>query len=278
MRLTLSPDSKLISAFLLKVVAALLFFDLLAIFAKDILGYSGEESIIRLFDMRREANIPAFYSTLAIWFCAALLWQIYTGKKKSNSKEAVHWKVMCFVFVFLGFDELLLIHEKTKGISAYITNYIQLPIKDLYWIISYGILLVFFAGYFFRFYWNLSKTTRIQFTIAGFVYIGGTIGIEFLGGLYVKRILGGSYNLPVGLPAFGYDLLVAAEETLEMLGIVLFIRALLVYIRNMPSYPVLTVELKNRSDQSKELVQKQAERTFISNVNTFTETATRKKV
>ena len=83
------------------------------------------------------------------------------------------------------------------------------------------VLIIFLAVFYSRFLFKLPKATRISFIIAGLIYITGLLGIEMLGGYY--------YELHAG-ESLTYSLITTLEESLEMLGLILFIRALLDYL------------------------------------------------
>lgn len=89
------------------------------------------------------------------------------------------------------------------------------------WVIPYGIILVVFTLIYFRFLMRLTKSIRKLFVVSGTTYVIGALGFELLGGW--QNDLFGSNNLT-------YSILYTCEEFLEMLGIVIFIYALLVYI------------------------------------------------
>ena len=80
----------------------------------------------------------------------------------------------------------------------------------------------------------LPKTTRINFIIAAIIYITGLIGIEMLGGQYHE--LHGRENLT-------YSMISTLEESLEMLGLILFIRALLDYLST--HFSEISINLKH---------------------------------
>lgn len=77
-----------------------------------------------------------------------------------------------------------------------------------------ALLGLVFLGFLSR----LPSSTRWSFMIAGSLYLGGAIGIEMLGGRQAE--LHSFENLT-------YQLFVHLEESLEMVGIILFIHALL---------------------------------------------------
>ncbi|RYZ56996.1 MAG: multidrug transporter [Chitinophagaceae bacterium] len=198
--------------------------------------------LIGLFDLNGEGGFPALFSTALLLTSASLLWLIYTMDKKKTGK-AHPWKTLCFVFIFLGLDELLVIHEKFDRFQTVLNNYLQLPAGYLYWVATYAVLLTAFAVYFLRFYLQLPKDSRLRFTVAGIVYVGAALGMEIITAFLTKNLQLGPY--PVSL-------LEALEEVMEMIGVILFIRALLLHIRNQPTYPVLNVNLQYRSNGEKE--------------------------
>jgi hypothetical protein len=66
---------------------------------------------------------------------------------------------------------------------------------------------------------------------AGAVYVSGAVGVEMLDAKYLElhepQIIGTAVT---GIFAFNYSLMTAAEELLEMSGIVIFIYALFSYL------------------------------------------------
>jgi hypothetical protein len=75
----------------------------------------------------------------------------------------------------------------------------------------------------------------VLFIAAGSLYLAGALGIESVGGWYFSRN-GETEDLR-------YSLLVAAEEFAEMSGIILFIYALLDYLRQRLSGEPLRIFL-----------------------------------
>ena len=68
---------------------------------------------------------------------------------------------------------------------------------------------------------NLPAAFRYWFMAAGLVFIGGAIGVEGISGMIAD--IHGERNL-------GYALTVTVEELMEMIGIIIFINALLKYM------------------------------------------------
>ncbi len=107
------------------------------------------------------------------------------------------------------------------------------PVRDLLpvagplyfaWVIPYGLAVLAIGVLYLRFVWSLTVRTRGLFIGAGSLYLAGALGFESVGGWYFSRH-GDIEDLP-------YSLLVATEEFLEMSGVILFIYALLDYLRD----------------------------------------------
>ncbi len=67
---------------------------------------------ISKFDLDYEHNIPTYYQVLALCFSSYLISIIALSTKQTDGKFFVHWLVLAIIFCFLGFDELLLIHDR----------------------------------------------------------------------------------------------------------------------------------------------------------------------
>jgi len=97
-----------------------------------------------------------------------------------------------------------------------------------------------------RFLLHLPKRTLILFLVAGGVFVVGAIGVEMLGSRLefdVVQSKGKFMNASVNTQVM-YVVAVAIEELLEMLGIVIFVYALLSYI----GFDAKEVTLRIRSD------------------------------
>jgi hypothetical protein len=175
------------------------------------------------FNFDEEANLPAFYSSLALGFCAYLLSVIATVKKKVKEKYAKQWKTLAFIFLYLAVDEMCSIHELLIPILRGAMNTKGL----LYfpWVIPAFFLVIIFLIVFRKFILALPNKTKIQFILAGIVYVFGALAMELIGG-YIADNYG--YNTVYGIAS-------TIEELLEMFGVVIFINALLNYLQSQAS-------------------------------------------
>ncbi len=189
-------------------------------FAKYYLGFERAFGLINFLNVDNEGSIATWYSSAALLFCSILLAVIAMSKMKSGAQHVVYWIALSVVFIGLSVDETISIHEKVFDSLEHS------------WIIP-GVVVVFIFGLLFlRFLLILPKKTRYMFIIAGVVFVAGAIGFEYAAMEYWKR----GYSLR----SMTYAVMSTAEEFLEMIGVVIFIYALIDY---MNSYAAKNIEL-----------------------------------
>jgi len=236
--LTINYTPARLTTFLFKIVCFLLVAGISSVCLRDIFGFQSALGLVPLFDLGMEYNIPSFYSTLAIWLCAALLWYIYLNKKGSNERSANYWKGLSIIFLFLGLDELASIHEDFSRLGPVLWKYAPFLKISRKWVIPFSPVLIFFAVYLFRFYAQLPNNTKRRFLVSGLIYVGGALGVEIFGQWY------SNFN---NLSVLYRDLFAVAEEGLEMTGIVLFAGALCKYINEYISEPTIAIQINFQS-------------------------------
>lgn len=241
MEALVSLHPKKVTSTLLKIVGLLLLAGSFCLYLFFGLGLTNGLGFLPLFDLNGEYNIPAFYSATAIWFCAFLLSYTYKQEKKLGHKNANYWRHFSYLFIFLGVDELASIHEIFGRFAPMIWErfpWLQISRK---WIIPFSPVLLAIAVYFFRFYLQLSQQNKRRFTVAGLVFLSGAVGIEIIG-----EWLAVKYNLP---PIYR-GISAVLEEGAEMIGIVLFIRSLLLHIQSYDdkSNIVITLSFDERQE------------------------------
>jgi F0F1-type ATP synthase membrane subunit c/vacuolar-type H+-ATPase subunit K len=88
------------------------------------------------------------------------------------------------------------------------------------------LVLLFLAGY-VRFLVHLPRRVRRLFLAAGGTYVGGALGMELIGGNYASW----ATQLPYSSERYmTYAMITTVEELLEMVGIVVFLHALMLYM------------------------------------------------
>ncbi|WP_238178428.1 hypothetical protein [Calothrix sp. 336/3] len=86
---------------------------------------------------------------------------------------------------------------------------------------------------FSKFIINLPRKTRSNFLVAGLIYLSGAIGCELIGGYILDSRMRGIF----------YLIIITLEESLEMLGIAVFIYGLLSHISYCTSGTMLTIKV-----------------------------------
>jgi len=169
------------------------------------------------FSFNKEGNVPSVYSAFAILFSSVLLYIV--AKSTKGMEKYYYWMGLHFIFIFLFLDELFSFHEKLAQPTRELLS--TSGIFTFAWIIPYGIALFIFTLVYLRFLFYLPKKTKYLFIIAGIIYVAGALGMEMVGGV-IKEMYGRD-NLY-------YAIEYTIEESLEMIGIVIFIYALMDYI------------------------------------------------
>ncbi|MBC3538520.1 hypothetical protein ACFSC6_17705 [Rufibacter sediminis] len=214
---SVSVSAKKVTAVLGAIIAGLILLGGLSLSVKTFTQYENALGIVPLFDLDSENSIPAYFSSFNLAVAAGLLFLIYLHAKAGKSKFQLPWLFLALIFLALSIDETVAIHE----LFAYliINKYLSVSGPGQYaWAIMGSITVLVFLVLYGRFIFHLPLKTRIYFFVAGAVYIMGALGMEAVGGyLSVKDS-----------PFYGLEVMV--EEGLEMLGIWLFIKALLNYI------------------------------------------------
>jgi hypothetical protein len=215
--------------FLVLIVLSLTAFSLLGQLALHFaLDFFLRDRFAIMFNLDYEGNIPTLYSTLAILGCAVLLHVIAGVERQAGGRWSRHWRLMSVIFVGLAADEFLALHEE-------ISPPLHLPGLTWSWVAA-GIVFVIAVGLiFFRMIIQLPSPTRGLFILAALIYLSGAIVIETVEGQHVREW---------GYDSLRYLLCVTAEEFLEMMGIVVFIYALLSYLTQDGRKVVLSWELR----------------------------------
>ncbi len=169
-----------------------------------------------LFNVNNENNFPSAFSSLNLLLAACLLFVI--GRSPGGTAApASFWLLLSAVFVFLSVDEFVQVHEKLVGPTQRLMGS-STGIYRFAWVLPYGALLAVFALIVGRPFLRLPSRTRTLFVVSGGLFVGGAVGFESLGGIYLT---GGEPSRVVLM------LLTMVEEGLEMFGIALFNSALL---------------------------------------------------
>jgi len=181
--------------------------------------YPLRDTFAPLFNVDAELSIPTAYSWSALLVCSILLAIIAHAKKLAGERYVRHWQALSIIFLYLSLDEAVSIHENM--IEPLRATFNTSGFLYYAWVIPGAILVFICFLAFLRFLTALPAKTRRLFLLAGSIYVGGAIGIELVGGYHAD--LYAQQNMM-------YAIITTIEELFEMLGIVVFIYALLSYM------------------------------------------------
>lgn len=176
---------------------------------------------IRLFNLDAEANIPTWYASSILFFCALLVgaW----ARTLNRAPYAAHWLCLSLLFLFLSMDEAASLHE---AFGAFLENKFQpTGFFTAAWVIP-GLTFVavaFLAS--LKFLGHLPRKTKYQFLGAGIIYVAGAVGLEMI----AAKLWWSNHQFE----GFSYALLAGCEEFLEMSGVIAFIYSFLSYIEQV---------------------------------------------
>jgi hypothetical protein len=199
------------------IVAFLALAGTLSAFFKVVLQQSTAFGFVPLFDLDREANVPSWYSSLAILCCATLLATIVFTKRKEQDPHYRAWRLLAATFLLLSLDEAASLHELSMPT---LRRYLHTSgVFYFAWVIPGALFVLAVFLRMLKLLRDLDRQTRQRFLVAGAVYVAGALGMEMIGGAYTSAS-GGDF----------YYAFAIVEETLEMVGILLFLHALLCYV------------------------------------------------
>ncbi|MDY6854470.1 MAG: hypothetical protein SWO11_07150 [Thermodesulfobacteriota bacterium] len=172
---------------------------------------------LRIFDLGWEQSIPSLFVTIE-WLLGLFLLAVITTVKK-NEGSYLYWLGLVITFSYLTLDEAVSIHER---LSNPIRSLLKLSGLLYYaWIIPYSIALFIFFLIYLRFIISLPYRTRILIITGGVLFLIGALGLEIFEGKYIEVFdRNRLYHL----------FYITLEESLEMIGLGVFIYALMTYI------------------------------------------------
>lgn len=173
--------------------------------------------LVPLFNFDTEYNIPAFYSGAALAAASALLWSIGLKIRKQGASY-ISWFGLSLIFLFLAIDEIVQIHEKISDATRALLD--TSGLLFFAWIIPYGVAVLAIAALYAKFIFSLPRPTMLLFVASALIFLSGALGFEVLASPYAEQY---------GYESLGFAIFYTCEEFLEMLGVAVFIYALLSY-------------------------------------------------
>ncbi len=173
--------------------------------------------VVNRFGLDEELSFPTWVNSMLALIAGYFAWII--GKHKVNKRKKMTWYVVALVGVFISIDEVASFHELLLQALHILAKFgDRQNFLDNAWLILLPLITVGVIYGAHELHKNLPKNTSKRLVIALFVYLLGALVVEYLSIPFDKSLL--VYNLGM----------VVLEETLEMVGVWLVLRAILMHI------------------------------------------------
>ena len=179
------------------------------------LGFEVPFLLVPFLSLSYEKNLPTWFSSCLLYSCSVLLALIAVGSVRHEASWTQHWWGLAIAFLYISLDETATLHEHASGWFHFG------GVLYFGWVIPAGIIVAFFALSYARFLGHLPLRTRVQFILAGAIYVGGALGVELPLAYWTEKH---------GDDNFVYAMIDLIEESMEMIGVSLFTLALLEYL------------------------------------------------
>ncbi len=226
-----------VTRWLLVTVGILLSLSLCSQLVKYSTGHDHVFGIIPMLYVDYEANLPTWYSSIALLTASLVLFLIALTKRSQSDQFTLHWFFMTGLFFLLSIDEVATIHECAIDPMRRLID--ARGVLHYAWVIPGGVFVLVVGAMMSRFLFSLPSRTRNLYLIAGAVFVGGAIGVEMVSAFHAFSH--GEKNLL-------YALIITFEEAMEMLGVIIFIHASLEYLCEQTH--CLEVRLSGRTEPS----------------------------
>jgi hypothetical protein len=209
------------------------------------------EAIYKVFYVGFDSSIPTWYSSLVLLLCSVLLAAIAVATKQRNDRYTFHWGLLSFIFLLLSMDEVARIHEGAIGeVSTYVATSMGYTPKNFlsyFWVVPGAIFVLVVLLMYLRFLAHLPKKTLLLFLLAGLIFVGGAIGVEMTNAQLESLLLSGatdSNSTSNKVLKVLFLMMITIGEALEMLGVIVFVYALLSYMRNYSNEVTVQINTK----------------------------------
>ena len=235
------------------LIIAVLFITLVSLAARFALYMWGEEELLqplRIFDVGEERSIPTWFESVQFLLCSILLAVVAVVKKQRSDRYSLHWSVLSVILLLLSLDEVASIHEaighQSENVLHNTTGFTPSGAIGFgrFWVVPGAAFAFIVLLVYLKFLAQLPQTTRRLFLFAGALFVLGALGIEMLSAQVVSSsegivnwVVSSSGSMinresASAIPKIITGLQTSIEEMFEMLGLTVFIYALLAYIHS----------------------------------------------
>jgi len=186
-----------------------------------VIWMTGTDKKIWLLDVDFEESFYTWFSTLLLSFAALIAFILASWEAGGSSFFQRRWQIIGIIFLLLSSDEMLSFHERLSGMMS--LPFSTSGIFEFSWVIPALFMVTAVAFMFWPFMRQLPYHVARAIFIAGVVFVGGAVGMEMVTGLFISEsgAVADAFASPM------YRVLTNVEEGFEVLGVILFINALL---------------------------------------------------
>jgi hypothetical protein len=190
----------------------------------------GLSKLARCMTLDSENSIPAWFSSGLLFLCGIALAISALTSRANGDSWWKHWAGLAGLFAALSIDEAVGFHEQLMDpVRAMIGD---VSVLHFAWVIP-GAVFVLAVGFtFLGFLRSLPLRTSLRFIGSGAIYVGGALGLEVVGGWLFAT---------VGEADLRYIAVATLEESCELFGLILFLRAVLIHFEQTFGRLSLTV-------------------------------------
>ena len=179
-------------------------------------------------DLDNEDGFGTWFAAILLLLCGGLLRRRWRQVRAAGEPWAAWWLVLAVGFVFLSMDEVVGFHEYTQStLKSLYGGHMRWTHAGIPVAVLVGLLFVPFLSK------GMPRRTALWFVVGGALYLGGAVVVEKGTDWYADEGL---------INTTEYHLWIALEEGLEMVGPIVFLRALLVLMvaqaRDDEGFPV----------------------------------------
>jgi hypothetical protein len=205
------------------LVAALVALHLSALLMKHLLGVTDQQPwrfFHHQFNLDRELNIATWVATLLLATAAALLLINAVEQRLTAQRGWRHWGGLGMIFLLLSLDEMCSFHERLSDPIRGALDADGGLFTNAWVLLAAPAVLALLIAY-LPFLWRLPAASRWRFIVAAVVFVSGAVGVELFSGAVRDRF---------GFEDFRFALITTLEELLELVGVALFLRALVLHM------------------------------------------------
>jgi hypothetical protein len=176
---------------------------------------------LQMFDMDGEGTVPSWFSS-TLWLLSAVLAIVAAAGDRQAGRPVWHWLGLGSVFALLSMDEAASLHENVGyalGLIVHMEGALAWS-----WVFFGALLFATVVAVFGKFILTLPIQTTATFVLAAAVFLAGALGVEMYSAAIVER----ATQFP---PWLNWTRIIALEELLEMLGVIVNLAALLQVLR-----------------------------------------------